>query len=622
MGFADALYKLSVAYNSEEGLAWGARFMRFVNDEAHNYSEHLAKVRGCFPNWQGSIWQTRGNRVMRNAATTTVAPTGTISIIGNCSGGIEPLFSLAFTRNVLRGQREGDKPLVETNETFRHVAGQRGFLTHELLERIARDGTLAHIREVPEDVKNVFVCAYDVTPEWHVRMQAVFQEHCDSSISKTINFLRDASREDVERIYRFAFKLRCKGVTVYRDGCRSFQPMALRGDADEGERVKTGSNAVAGGDEPTASTAGQKTGEAISTAAPAAADRGGNGNNRDEPGESAEAGRAQPVGTVIPVPPRIEPQDLPEIVSGLRIRQMTPFGNMHVKITVDPRTDRELEVFAQLGKGGDVATSDLEAICRMTSLWLRSGGSLRHVIKQLEGIGSSLQIPTRTGRIMSLGDGLAVTLKKYVRAKERFGLRSLLLGEIDLAELDNPSSPPHTPERNPSDRTLQSELPARSSVVKERIGGPAGSRGILTADQTSAEGGDELGHAPRAAGVASEAPVAAAAEVAEELDMPSEGPGTVATMTAVAELPETRMDLSDEVAWTDHSPAVVAVAAAAGRTAPPGNGQAAALLPAGMPMLRYVDKAAHYKLKCPECGSGLTVQEGCRKCHNCGWAAC
>jgi ribonucleoside-diphosphate reductase alpha chain len=138
--------------------------------------------------------------------------------------------------------------------------------------------------------------------------------------------------------------------------------------------------------------------------------------------------------------PCVEPLDLPEILSGLRIRQMTPFGNMHVKITVDPHSERELEVFAQLGKGGDLPNSDLEAICRMISLWLRSGGSLRHVINQLKDIGSSLQVPTKDGKIMSLGDGLARALKKYQRAKERFGLSNLLLGRIDLAELDRSPS--------------------------------------------------------------------------------------------------------------------------------------------------------------------------------------
>ncbi len=380
MGFADALFQLGVRYNSEEGVRWGERLMRFVNEEAHHYSELLAEQRGCFPNWDGSLWQTRWNRPQRNACSTTVAPTGTISIIANCSGGIEPLFSLAFYRNVLKGQKEGAKPLVEINPIFRTVARDGGFLSEGLMDRIATDGTLAHIEEIPEDVKHVFVCAHDIEPEWHVRMQAAFQRYNDSSISKTINFSHDAQAHEVEAIYTMAYRLRCKGVTVYRDGCRSAQPMALK-DSDKRHH----------------------------------------------------GAAAQPA-----VERSVEPRDLPEILSGLRVRQMTPFGNMHVKITVDPASGRELEVFAQLGKGGDVANSDLEAICRMVSLWLRSGGSLKHVIAQLKGIGSSLQVPTKGGKIMSLGDGLARALKTYQRAKDRFGLENLLLGRIDLSELDRP----------------------------------------------------------------------------------------------------------------------------------------------------------------------------------------
>lgn len=258
------------------------------------------------------------------------------------------------------------------------------------MDRIARDGTLAEIDEIPEEIKQVFVCAHDISPEWHVRMQAAFQRHCDSSISKTINFPHDATTDEVDAIYRRAYELRCKGITVYRDGCREAQPMALK-DKEQ--------SANPSGLSASAST-------------------------RSAPAEFKE----------------LEPREIPEIISGLRLRQMTPFGNMHVKITVDPKTERELEVFAQLGKGGDIATSDLEAICRMTSLWLRSGGSLRHVIRQLKDIGSSLQVPTREGKIMSLGDGLARAMQKYMRAKERFGLRSLLLGEYDSAELDRPAS--------------------------------------------------------------------------------------------------------------------------------------------------------------------------------------
>ncbi len=420
MGFADALFRLSVSYNSEEGVAWGERLMKFVNDEAHNCSEQLARERGCFPNWKASIWDSEFKRPMRNAACTTVAPTGTISMIADCSGGIEPLFSLVFYRNVLRGKNEAQGPLLEVNAFFREVMEERGLCSEGTMELIATDGTLAHIDGIPEDLKRVFVCAHDVTPDWHIKMQAAFQRHCDSSISKTINFAKDAKVEDVDRIYRMAFELGCKGVTVYRDGCREAQPMSLKKATGE-KKAK----------EETA--------------------------HRDGSGDQGAGAAPQRV--------ELEPRQLPEIVSGLRIRQMTPFGNIHVKITVDPRTGQELEVFAQLGKGGDVAASDLEAICRMVSLWLRSGGSLVHVIKQLKGIGSSLQIPTKDGKIMSLGDGLARALMKYQRAKEVFGLEDLLLGRADLAELDKLEA---------TMRASKKSAPAKGSDSGGKVNGPNG----------------------------------------------------------------------------------------------------------------------------------------------------
>lgn len=415
MGFADALYKLGVRYSSEEGVAWGERFMKFVNDEAHNYSEKLAIERGNFPNWANSDWDIKHQRPMRNSCTTTVAPTGTISIIADCSGGIEPMFSLAFYRNVLKGQEEGKQPMVESNQTFEKVARARGFYSEGLMERIAKEGTLAYFSEVPDDVKHVFVCAHDIEPEWHVRMQAAFQKHCDSSISKTINFSHDADPADVDMIYRKAYELRCKGVTVYRDGCRSSQPMALSGSEEKHQDMSTGKEG--GGD--------------------ASKEQPKNGGKEDKPVITTETNLFGERITKVKQPNAVlEPKELPPITSGIRVRQQTPFGNMHIHITVDPRTERECEVFAQLGKGGDLATSDLEAICRMISLWLRAGGSLVHVIKQLSGIGSSLQIPTRHGRIMSLGDGLAKALKRYVRVKERHGLKSLMLGEVDPAQVE------------------------------------------------------------------------------------------------------------------------------------------------------------------------------------------
>ncbi|MFQ5412691.1 MAG: hypothetical protein ACE5EC_10355, partial [Phycisphaerae bacterium] len=350
MGFADALYRLGVRYDSEEGVAWGGRFMQFVNDEGHASSEKLAVERGNFPNWANSHWDTRYHRPMRNSCVTTVAPTGTISIIADCSGGIEPLFSLAFHRNVLKGRDEGGSSMIEINQTFEQVARARGFYSEGLMDQIAREGTLAHIESVPDDVKHVFVCAHDIQPEWHIKMQAAFQKHCDSSISKTINFPHDADPVDVDAIYRMAYELRCKGVTVYRDGCRSSQPMALS-ESENKHRAMT-------------NRAGE--GEPVS-------DR-----NASVP-ESKTKTETNLFGERITRVKRrnavLEPMEVPPITSGIRLRQQTPFGNMHVQITVDPRSECEVEVFAQLGKGGDLATSDLEAICRMISLWLRAGGS-------------------------------------------------------------------------------------------------------------------------------------------------------------------------------------------------------------------------------------------------------
>lgn len=580
MGFADALYKLGVPYNSEEGVAWGERFMKFINDEAHAGSELLARERGCFPNWKGSIWHTQHNRMMRNAAVTTVAPTGTISIMANCSGGIEPMFSLAFVRNVLKGQRQGDKPLIEMNDTFRQVAAERGFLSDELLEQVAREGTLAHVAGIPEDIRVVFVCAHDITPQWHMRMQAAFQKHCDASISKTINFPNAATCEDVDQIYRLAFELRCKGVTVYRDGCRPSQPMALKEDQD--------------------ASAGQNDASAAPRAAAAHPD----------------SGLTTPSMSVVPA--LIEPVDLPEIVSGLRIRQMTPFGNMHVKITVDPRADRELEVFAQLGKGGDVANSDLEAICRMISLWLRSGGNIQLVIKQLQGIGTSLQIPTRAGHIMSLGDGLACALKKYRRAKERFGLRSLLLGEIDLAELDNPNPAPHRPETKPVDRPVS---PARgknggSTFRRTAIAAPL-SDTTVTRTRVAAANQSIPPSSPPQARHTTRGGHGKGSGNGKGNGNGDGGPHVTETAVAVADpaeggQPVASVALHTQTTVIETEPTATEVRAIAA-------GDLAAVL--GEVQHRH-DSASYYKVMCPQCGGALILQEGCRKCPGCGWSAC
>jgi ribonucleoside-diphosphate reductase alpha chain len=375
MGFADTLYKLGIPYNSQDGCEFGEEIMRVTNDESHLASEGLAEERGAFPAWEGSEWQARG-RKLRNSYTTTIAPTGTISIISGCSGGIEPMFSLAFIRQIMKDVKGNPTILREVNRVFEHIARERGFHSEELIEDICEHGTLSHRDDVPEDIKRAFVTAHDISPEWHMRMQAAFQRHCDSSISKTINFPHDATVEDVREIYELAIDIGVKGVTVYRDGCRDIQPMALKGS-----------------------------------------------QRRTDGKPATEVEAPDPMAELIPI-------QLPEIMPSLRIRQMTPFGNMHVKVAVEPALGREREVFAQLGKGGDVANSDLEAICRLLSLWLRVNGNLETALKQLDGIGSSLSVPTKDGRIMSLADGLARALRRYLNAKEEYGLEALLLGRV------------------------------------------------------------------------------------------------------------------------------------------------------------------------------------------------
>ncbi|MBI5364249.1 MAG: adenosylcobalamin-dependent ribonucleoside-diphosphate reductase [Planctomycetes bacterium] len=423
MGFADALYKLGISYNSPEGCAWGERVMQVLNDESHLASELLADERGPFPAWEGSDWEKQGKK-LRNSYTTTVAPTGTISIIANCSGGIEPMFSLAFIRQVMKDEKGKPTVMREVNYVFEQIAKSRNFYSDELVDDIVTHGSLQHREEIPEELRKVFVTAHDITPYWHMKMQSAFQRHCDSSISKTINFPNEATAEDVRTIFELAIDEDVKGVTVYRDGCRDMQPMALKHSQKGGEGAAKPAEAATAkpGSTESADTNMQTSTTTCSTApAPTFASEVGLRTRKSELGDE-----------------ELNPVKLPEIMSCLRIRQMTPFGNMHVKVSVDPISCREREVFAQLGKGGDVANSDLEAICRILSLWLRSNGSLTMAIKQLEGIGSSLSVPTKDGRIMSLADGLATALARYLKAKDEFGLHALLLGGAtpDLAKTD------------------------------------------------------------------------------------------------------------------------------------------------------------------------------------------
>ncbi len=221
MGFADMLIMLGVPYNSDEALKLGERVMAFIEEEAHKKDVEIAEARGSFPNFKGSVWDGK-YKAFRNATVTTVAPTGTISIIAGCSSGIEPLFAVSFMRNVLNGAR-----LFETNYLFEQMAKERGFYSTEIFEEIARTGSVQKITGIPDDVKRLFVTALDIEPVWHIKMQAAFQKSTDNAVSKTVNLPNDAKPEDVKEIYDLAWKLECKGVTVFRYGSKPEQVLYI-----------------------------------------------------------------------------------------------------------------------------------------------------------------------------------------------------------------------------------------------------------------------------------------------------------------------------------------------------------------------------------------------------------
>ena len=211
MGFAELLIKLKIAYDSKDAVLMAEKLMQFITNEARQCSTELGLEKGSFPNFELSVWSTYD--AMRNATVTTIAPTGTIGIIANCSSGIEPLFAVAFVRNVMGG-------MLEINKLFEELAKERGFYSKELIAEIAKRGSIQDIDGFPEDIKRVFVTALDISPEWHVRMQAAFQRYTDNAVSKTVNLPSDATWGDVKRVFLLAYKLKCKGVTVYRYGCK------------------------------------------------------------------------------------------------------------------------------------------------------------------------------------------------------------------------------------------------------------------------------------------------------------------------------------------------------------------------------------------------------------------
>jgi ribonucleoside-diphosphate reductase alpha chain len=358
MGFADMLLEMGIPYNSEEAVRLGESVMKFITDEGRTMSQELAKERGAFPNFKGSIYDKPGMAPVRNATVTTIAPTGTLSIIAGCSSGIEPLFALTFVRKVMDGAE-----LVEVNPVFERVADARGFRSDALMKEIAEHGGCTGIKTVPEDVQRVFVTAHDITPEWHIRMQAAFQKYTDNAVSKTVNFPHSATQDDVRNVYLMAYRLGCKGVTIYRDGSRDEQ--VLHSGATDKARKAAASHAVT-----------------VASASP----------------ELAEEKK---------------PRHRPAFTQGVTQKIPTGCGNLYITINEDE--EGICEVFSTMGKSGGCAASQSEAVSRMVSLSLRSGVSIDSIIKQVKGIRCPSPAWGEGGSILSCPDAIGRALERYMK---------------------------------------------------------------------------------------------------------------------------------------------------------------------------------------------------------------
>ena len=351
MGFADLLLLLGVPYNSEAGVETAKAIMSFVQREGHAASRALAQTRGAFPLFHESI--CKDGAPLRNATVTTIAPTGTLSILAGVSSGVEPVFAYAYIRNIMDGTR-----LVESSPILRAALEERGLLSEELIRQIAQQGTLAHLEALPEPLRRVFVCAHDISPQWHVRMQAAFQSFTDNAVSKTVNFPNSATREDVAEVYQLAWKLGCKGTTIYRDGSRSEQVLNI------GE---------------------------VNGPAPACPDC-----------------TTPPYGS-------IHPRPRPTVTTGFTEKVHIGCGNLYVTVNYDE--NGICEVFTNTGRAGG-CPSQSEATARLVSIGIRSGMDPREIIQQLRGIRCPSCLRQSDVTVTSCPDAIARSLEKVLKATQ------------------------------------------------------------------------------------------------------------------------------------------------------------------------------------------------------------
>ena len=353
MGWADALLRLKIPYNSEQAVRLAETVMRAVTEAGREESRELAKVRGTFPLFQESTLDQE--LPQRNATVTTIAPTGTLSLLASCSSGVEPIFGYVYIRNIMDGTE-----MIEVNPILREVLEERGLYSDELMKKIAKQGSLEGIEEIPEEIRRVFVSAHEVSPEFHIRMQAAFQRHTDNAVSKTVNFCNSATREEVAEVYKLAFRLGCKGVTIYRDGSRSEQVLNI------GKVKKDG--------------------------------------QEESPAEGGQA--------------VIKPRPRPDMTTGITERVKIGCGNLYITVNYD---DKGIcEIFTNTGKAGG-CPSQSEATARLASIALRSGIDVRSIIDQLKGIRCPSTIRQSGMKCTSCPDAIAKAIERVYQQQVRLG---------------------------------------------------------------------------------------------------------------------------------------------------------------------------------------------------------
>lgn len=359
MGFADLLILLKIPYTSDEGAAYAEKIMEFIRTESRIESQRLAKERSVFPNFKGSMYD--GKIKLRNATLTTIAPTGTISMICSASSGVEPLFAVAYTKTVMDGTA-----LIEVNPLFEEYARKYGFYSHELMAKTAERGTVSGLTEVPQWVQDIFVTAQEIKPEWHIKIQAAFQQYTDNAVSKTINFANSATRDDVAEAFRLAFELGCKGITVYRDGSREQQ--VLSAGTKDCEKSKE------------------------TTTPPLSSCQ-----------EAEEISKKKPQETIVPRP-------RPPVTVGVTEKIKIGCGNLYVSVNADEKSI--CEVFTNTGRAGG-CSSQSEATSRLISIAMRSGISVDAIIEQIRGIRCPACIRKEGVNVTSCPDAIARVIRKY-----------------------------------------------------------------------------------------------------------------------------------------------------------------------------------------------------------------